>query len=550
MQDSEPHARRRRVRIAVPTRGDALLSRMTEVVGGPLGRRSAPGVVSPGFFTVERVLIIMVVASGILAVLLKFHCRQSGWSTPDQYSTTCWSEIPNVFKEKGLAVFFPYFGPNATFDYPPLTGEVAGITAWLTTAAGVGAPRQLAFFDLNAVLIIAMWILAVVATARTARRRPWDAAIVAASPVLLFTALTSWDMWAVGLVSVGMLLFARRRNVAGGAVLGLAVCAQPYALLILVALLMLSIRTRRWLPLLEAVTAAVVAWLVIMLPVLVLNFGTWRAYLNIGLDNQPSESSIYKAYKLVAERLGGAGMGTVAVDLAQLILLTLAVLGIGWLALAAPRRPRLAQLAFLLVAAYCLTDKHAAPQHVLWLLPLLALARPKWRTVLSWQAVEVLHYLALLLFLGRELGDGNAQHAIDMPYFVLAVLLHVGATLAVMALVVREILRPESDVVRRLGSDDPQAGMLEFAPDRFTVGTGWSRVVLNGTKALNGTAGAEFTQGSTPESVDCGGTNPSRTSHANMTHSSTNHASTDEASTDHASTDEASMNHDSMDPVD
>ncbi len=453
---------------------------MTEVIGGPLGSRSAPGIVNPGFFSVERVLIIMVMASGIIAVLFKFHCRQSGWSTPDQYSTTCWSEIPNTFKSRGLAAFFPYFSPHASFDYPPLTGMIAGVTAWLTTAAGTGAPRQLAFFDLNAFLIIAMWTIAVVATARSARRRPWDAAIMAASPVLLFTALTSWDIWAAALVAVGLLLFARRRHFAGGAVLGLGVCAQPYALLILLALLLLSIRTRRWRPLLEVTVTAVVAWLVVMLPVLVLNPGTWSAYLNHGLDDQPSESSIYKAYSLVAERLGGGGVGAVAVDLTQLVLLTLAVLGIAWLALAAPRRPRVAQLAFLLVAAYSLADKHAAPQHVIWLLPLLALARPKWRTVLGWQAAEILYFLALLLFLGRELGNGNAQHAIDMPYFVLAVLLHTGATLAVMALVVREILRPEYDVVRRLGSDDPQAGVLEFAPDRFTISVPWrARVVLN-----------------------------------------------------------------------
>ncbi|MBG0738470.1 DUF2029 domain-containing protein [Paeniglutamicibacter antarcticus] len=461
---------------------------MTEVVGGPLGRRSAPGIVSPGFFTVERVLIIMVTVSGILAVLFKFHCRQSGWTTPDQYSTTCWSELPNVFKDQGLfknqglAAFFPYFSSNATFAYPPLTGIIAGITGWLANGAGTEAQSQLAFFDLNSLLIVIMWMVTVVATARGAGRRPWDAAIVAASPALLFTAFTSWDLWAAALVAIAMLLFARRHNFAAGGLLGLAACVQPYALLILLVVLLLSLRTGRWLPLTESAIAAIVAWLVVMLPVLVLNPAAWGAYLSDGLGNKPSESSIYQTYDLIAQRLGAATAGPVTISVIALALLMLAVLSLAWLAMAAGRRPRFAQLAFLLVAAYSITDKYAAPQHIVWLLPLLALARPKWRTVLSWQAVQILGFLALLLFLGSELGNGNAQHAIDMPYFALAVLLQTGATVVVMALVVRDILRPGYDVVRRGGTDDPQAGVLEYAPDRLTLGfPRTARVMLSGS---------------------------------------------------------------------
>ncbi len=442
---------------------------MTEVLGGPLGHRTAPGIVRPGFFTVERVLLIMVLVSGVVAVLFKFHCRQAGWSTPDQYSTTCWSEIPNTFKDEGLAAFFPYSGSATGFDYPPLTGFIAGITAWLTGAAGQGAPRQLAYFDINATLIVVVWMVAIIATARSVRRRPWDAAIIAASPVLLFTALTSWDVWAAALVAVGLLLFARRRTFAAGAVLGLAASVQPYALLVLLAILLLAVRAGRVLPFVETLGAAVVGWLVVNLPVMVLNPVGWAGYWDDGLGNQATTSSIYGAYNLLAARLGLRTLGPGGADVAQLVFFLVAVVGVVWLVFAAPRQPRLGQLAFLLVAAYFLMDKHAAPQHVVWLLPLLALARPRWTMALLWQAAEILQFLALLLFLGRQLGDGNAQHAIDMPYFVLAVALHVLATLAVMGLVVRDVLRPAYDVVRRAGADDPLAGVLESAPEAPAV---------------------------------------------------------------------------------
>ncbi|MCZ2401715.1 DUF2029 domain-containing protein [Paenarthrobacter sp. Z7-10] len=468
MEDFE-QLTRRRVGIVSPSRGDSLLRRMTEVVGGPLGRRTAPGIVEPAFFTVERVLTVLVIVSGLLALLFKFHCRQVGWSTPDQYSTTCWSELPNAFKAKGLAGSFPYFSPGSTFNYPVLIGAAAGITAWLTGPAGHGMPRQLAFFDLNAGLIIGMWLAAVVATSRSARRRPWDAAILALSPVLLFTALTSWDMWAVALVAVGMLLFARRRTFSAGAVLGLASCAQPYAMLILLAVLLLSLRTGRWLPFLETAAAAAAAALALTLPILVLNPASWLAYFTDRMADAATPSSLYGAYNLVAQRLGHESLTISGANSVEIVFGVLILLATAWLVLAAPRRPRMAQLAFLLVAGYSLVDKHAVPQHVVWLIPLLALARPKWRTALLWQCFQILQFLAWQLFLGRELGDGNAQHSIDMPYFVLAAALGGIATLVVMALVIRDIVHPAYDVVRRAGADDPQGGLLERSPDRLIL---------------------------------------------------------------------------------
>ena len=51
---------------------------------------------------------------------------------------------------------------------------------------------------------------------------------------------------------------------------------------------------------------------------------------------------------------------------------------------AAPRPPRLAQLAFLVVAAFLLVNKVWSPQYSLWLVPLAVLALPRWRLLLAW----------------------------------------------------------------------------------------------------------------------------------------------------------------------
>ncbi|WP_269937676.1 glycosyltransferase family 87 protein [Arthrobacter sp. HY1533] len=464
MQDSQATGTSTRLPIVVPSRSDALLRTLTEPVGGPLGKRTGPGRTNPGFFTVERVLVIMAAVSAFIAVMGKGHCRTSGWTTPDQYSTVCWSMFPNAFAENQLGSVFPFLGQGSTFDQPVLAGWVAGLTAWLTQGSGDGALRQLAFFDLNAALIAVLWIATVVLVARSAGRRPWDAAIVAASPVLVLTAFVSWDFWAAALVALAVFLFARRRTLWAGAVLGVAGMAAPYPAVILVALVLLGFRTGRATKMLEMAAAAVIAWLLVLAPVMAQNPPAFPDYLKKLIAAEPSESSLYGGWNLVAGRMGLPQLGLGTSNALAAILFVALLMGLAWLALYAPRRPRVAQLLFIAVAGFTVVNKAAEPWHAIWLLPLLALALPRWRPVLLWQAAVITHFIALMLFQGKVLGQTSNQHAIDTPYFVIAALLAGAASCALLGLVVRDIYAPEHDVVRRGGVDDPQAGVLAGPP--------------------------------------------------------------------------------------
>lgn len=452
--------------IVVPSRSDPLLRTMTEPVGGPLGRRTEPGRTDPGFFTVERVLVFMAAVSAIIAVMAKSHCRQAGWTTPDQYSTVCWSAIPNSFVDNKLGSLFPFVSHGATFDFPPLAGFIAGVTAWLTGSAGNGALRQLAFFDVNAALIAAVWIFTVVVVARTARRRPWDAAIVAASPLLWLTAFVSWDFWAAALVSLAIYLFARRRSIWAGFVLGLAAMVAPYAILVVLVLVFLGVRSGKTTQMLEALAAAVVGWLLVLAPSMAFNNSAWGAWVGSLFTQPASDSSLYGGYNIVAERMGLPLLSNSSVNTLAAVLLVLLVLGVAALALYAPRQPRVAQLAAIAVAGFMVINKSTEPWHAIWLLPLLALALPRWRPVLLWQAAIVTHFIAFMLYQSKVLGNISAQHAIDAPYFVLASLVSGIATCSLIGLLVRDIRHPKHDVVRRYGVDDPQGGvLLDAAPE-------------------------------------------------------------------------------------
>ncbi|HET6268715.1 MAG TPA: hypothetical protein VFE00_01405, partial [Arthrobacter sp.] len=81
MQETQPPEHRKRARLVIPSRSELLLRNFTELIGGPMGHRSAPGIVSPGFFTVERVLVLLTVLAALAGILVKNYCRSNGWDS-------------------------------------------------------------------------------------------------------------------------------------------------------------------------------------------------------------------------------------------------------------------------------------------------------------------------------------------------------------------------------------------------------------------------------------------------------------------------------------
>ena len=412
------------------------------------------------WWTPLRVMLAITAVVFAFGVLERAPCRDHAWSRGDgqQYAHACYSDIPHMWRERGFAQGqIPYLdsGDYQALEYPVLSGAFMQVAAWITRPlAGAGIDAEaVRFYDVNAFLLGLTAMITVAATVALAgRRRPWDALALAASPMVALTATINWDLFAVALTSLGLLAWARGKPGLAGIWLGLAVSAKLYPVVILLPLAVLCLRARKPTALRRTIAGGAGAWIVVNLPVALAAPSQWWEFYEFNSHRGAEFGSIWFA-------LDKAGHAVPALNVISAGLTVLGLLAVAGLAMLAPTRPRVMQLAFLAVAVFILFNKVWSPQYVLWLLPLAVLARPRWRDLLIWQAGEAIYFFAVWFYLLGGYDRGLPQDA-----YTVALLIRFAALGWLVAVVVRDVIDPRCDPVRLGGEDDPAAGVLRRVP--------------------------------------------------------------------------------------
>ncbi len=447
--------------LAPPSLTDGFVATVSQRLGGPIGRHAAVG---RHWWNPLRVALFTGTLVYLAGVMFRLPCRTG----TDQFKYLCYSDIPLLYPGRGLILGnTPYLdsGDYSVLEYPVLTGWFLEleriITRLLGGAQGVGlTPEQTAdstwlFMDVNTVLLGALFLITVWAQVRTQESRPWDGMMLAASPCVAAAALINWDLLPIALTALGVLAWARRRPGLAGVLLGLGMAAKLYPLFLLGPLLLLCLRSRRMSAFVMMLSTFVISWGLANLPVLMLAPAAWRSFWEFNSDRTGDLGSIWYVLSL-------AGHPVERVNLASAGLFALGCLGVAVLIMLAPRRPRFGAMAFLVLAAFLVTNKVYSPQYVLWLLPFMILARPRWRDWLIFTAGELIYFVAIWWHLGGFLTPGDSSA--DRIYW-LAVIIRIATQSWVAIMVVRDALRPEHDPLRADGGDDPTGGVLDGAPD-------------------------------------------------------------------------------------
>jgi uncharacterized membrane protein len=227
------------------------------------------------------------------------------------------------------------------------------------------------------------WLMAlcgVLLVAVVASLRPAAAFYVALGPLLVGSLILSrFDLWPTLLATASLALFVRGRHLSGWALLGAAVAAKLWPLVLVPLALVWSIRRGR--PLAPLAGAAVV--LAVTLPFVVVSpGGLWdsisgQASRPLQVESLGAAVLTTFSHPVVGTSHGSQnilGQHTLASAFSVLQLLALAAL---WIAFA--RGPatsdRLLRYAAACTCAFIVFGKVLSPQYLVWLLPLVPLVR-------------------------------------------------------------------------------------------------------------------------------------------------------------------------------
>jgi uncharacterized membrane protein len=482
----------------LPARSDGFVRGLSQAIGGPLGEHAVRPSARPGrFWTASRIILALTCLTLALHWVQKSPCQDGDWQKNIQYTRFCYTDVLALYYAEQLNDGKVPYRDHAV-EYPVVTGYVMGALGLPVHALGVRDPNLNQgqwFYNANALVLSALAVATAAVILALRRRRPWDAAIFALSPILFVTTTVNWDFLAIGFAVFGVYAWSRRRPVLAGVLLGLGGAAKLWPLFLIGPLFVLALRSRRIREWGLASVGAAVAWAVANAPVFLLYRTSWERFFDLNTTRPVDWGTLWYIGRYFDGKwhTGSTGHGPFqwlsdhipVLNALTYTLFLLSCAAIGALCLLAPRRPRLAQVAFLVVAIFLIFSKVWSQQYVLWLLPLIVLARPRWGAIVGWTVAEIGYFTAFY----AELLGADGKPVIPEGTFVLAATLRLATVAILCGLVIREIWRPELDAVRETYTDDPDGGPFDGALDAVWI------------KRLRRSVGLERAAGPQPEPV-------------------------------------------------
>lgn len=438
---------------------DPIVDAASEVIGGPRGRYAAARTVR--WVVPAAVLSVLAAIPVGIGILLRVPCIRSSWHGTEQFWNACYSDLPTTFRDSnvaaGVAAYLQGGAGAPVTGQPPLTGLLLTGIASLVPSGIHDTARLKWYFALWAVLLTIL-LLVTVWLVVSSLRVPYAAAHVVLSPVVALGLFVSADFVGVALATAGMWAWGRRRPALAGVLLGLAVTARTYPLLIVVAIGLLALRSGRLRAFgtmagLAAVTVAGVGG------------GLW-------LLNSEAASSSYSAWvgagagygsPWLLPQLAGHPLPSAVVTVLAVVGWLAALLAGAALALSSARRPSVAEVSLVMLGIILVTGKSFTVQSSLWLVPLVALAALPWRDHLIWATTEAVNFVAVWLVIAATTVPDRGLPNGWYGFFVLA------RVAAVAWLVVAVWLRARARWGDAGDEPDDLAGEMAGAPDRLLV---------------------------------------------------------------------------------
>ena len=345
-------------------------------------------------------------ALAIVAALLSFtkfsHCQSSTWATPDQYIHACYSDLPSLFGERGMADnTWPYASDTNSVEYPVLTGLVMYATSFV-------AHTPISYFNFNAFLLALLFIGLVFIVYRI---KPEFTYLLPLAPAMIASLYINWDLWAIATMMLAIYWFDRKAYLYSSIAIAVSISTKFLPVFLLLPILFILWRSNQIRELVKYAITTVAIWLAINLPfALTTPTGWWRFY-KLNMEREADWGSLWLAFSQL-------GLGLANLNYLAILLLLIGLTSFVIFLFEVKNTPTLASVAFIVLAIVMIASKVYSPQYVLWLTPLAVIALTNKKDLHAfwiWQIAETLYHVAiwqhLALFTGAKFGLQQGGYA-------------------------------------------------------------------------------------------------------------------------------------------
>lgn len=319
------------------------------------------------------------------------------WPGGGVWRARCYSDLHFIYEARHVHDQWPY--AQAMNEYPP-------VTAFWQALLGRVSPDVQTFIVLNT---LALGLLALAVTVMLMRMDPRRVWLWAAAPAVALYYGFNWDLLAVAPATAGLILWNRGRVGWGGALIALGACAKWYPAVLLPILGMALIRRERglgpqgW----RFGLASVGVLAAVNLPVALWAPGGYAQTYRFHAERSATSESHWNVVGHFAERWDAPGWefirsaaehGSLYIGILCIVLTVLV-----WRGRLEPVRACAAA-----VTGWLLVSPVLSMQYVLWVLPVVVLAKGSARWTAALLAADVLVFLAFWHYLAGA-GDDHVR---------------------------------------------------------------------------------------------------------------------------------------------
>jgi uncharacterized membrane protein len=364
---------------------------------------------------IAKSAVLLAIIASLISFLKFDYCRSNGWTPPGDYIHACYSDFPALFGERGLITnSWPYSSATNAVEYPPVTGLIMWATSFLV---GSGEDKYRNYFDINA-LLVALLFIATVVFLKKLKPQLWYLFPIA--PAVVASLYINWDIWAVISALAAIYFFDVGKYNKSAIALGLSIATKFFPIVLLLPIALILIRKSKIRELILYIAYTSITWLVINLPFIITTPAGWFRFFKLNSERAADWGSIWHALEIFGLKINHLNLISVIAFAVVALAFTLFVFGISDV-------PKLASIAFFIVAIFVTASKVYSPQYILWLTPLAILAMVDKKDRFDfwvWQFAELIYHFAIWQYLAEVSG---ASFAIPAGAYATAILLRVGA---------------------------------------------------------------------------------------------------------------------------